>query len=390
MPRRTIELDNATIVLISDDDPVPLGGRTCAIASARLLDEITETPPRGKVDVTSSGPGLFPRIMEDGLIGLAGIPRDVFPNLDTQPYSVQMEVQALGYLPLEIPAVIPADPNFPTDFIPVILGDQSLHRQPIVTGGRVKHFDIISGEFIPSNGAAVSLAGIWRTLRDAKNNLVPDPVNMAALHPPLYAPRPTPGGGLQTRSLVHVIGEDKTLLTGAVSGSDRLSIDNWVNLTVGDLLAIDVADPGRIEYLRIQALEGGGNSASPAEVILELPMAYSHRRGSLVQRVNPGAPGANIPLTQAAIPRDSCLFLNNLAGLTSGDAVQVGNGGAPDEYHVIQLYTVITDAEGYYRLPPLSRVAQVQIRATFGVLTHTEIYSPDYTSTDNRLDFWLR
>ena len=54
-------------------------------------------------------------------------------------------------------------------------------------------------------------------------------------------------------------------------------------------------------------------------------------------------------------------------------------------------FSVSSDAAGYYRLPPLSRVAQLELRAERGALIPIQMeFRPDYRVRENRLDFTFR
>jgi hypothetical protein len=59
----------------------------------------------------------------------------------------------------------------------------------------------------------------------------------------------------------------------------------------------------------------------------------------------------------------------------------------------VKTFSVTSDAAGYYRLPPLSRVAQLEVHAEkiVGAQTFhaTTVFRPDYQQRDNRLDFIL-
>ena len=82
-----------------------------------------------------------------------------------------------------------------------------------------------------------------------------------------------------------------------------------------------------------------------------------------------------------------------LTGLAGASEIQISSPAGADEYHRVMKFTVISDADGYFRLPPLSRVAQPKIRAekTVGVeLLRTDvILRPDYEQRENRLDLAL-
>ena len=81
------------------------------------------------------------------------------------------------------------------------------------------------------------------------------------------------------------------------------------------------------------------------------------------------------------------------SGLVGADEIEITGGPRPDEYHRVKTFSVTSDAEGYYRLPPLTRVAQLEIHAEkmIGAQTFhaTTVFRPDYQQRDNRLDFIL-
>ena len=58
-------------------------------------------------------------------------------------------------------------------------------------------------------------------------------------------------------------------------------------------------------------------------------------------------------------------------------------GGAP-EYHQAELYSDVSDADGYFRLPPIARVALHAQR--LGLTSPPdERFTPDYRLAENRL-----
>ena len=103
-----------------------------------------------------------------------------------------------------------------------------------------------------------------------------------------------------------------------------------------------------------------------------------------------GPPGADRLFATDAIAGDTTIFVNSLAGLITANQVEVSGGAPVNEYHNLQRYHATSNADGYYRLPLLSRVAQVRLEASDGVHTVTLDYRPDYTNRENRLDFTFR
>ena len=97
MPRRTIQLDNRTIVF-SPDDPVLPVDRFQAIIKVRVTDELTGAAPNSRTTLDVKERGFFPRLGSDGLGGLVGLPRQVFPALQARDYQVnQFMLDAMPY-----------------------------------------------------------------------------------------------------------------------------------------------------------------------------------------------------------------------------------------------------------------------------------------------------
>jgi hypothetical protein len=158
----------------------------------------------------------------------------------------------------------------------------------------------------------------------------------------------------------------------------------------GTLVAVDADDVDRLEYGEVVGLEAATTPDQPAWLTLALPLSRGHRTGAAVQRVTAGGAGAADAVTRDALPVDGVLFVATTAGLASGDTARVANGVPPDELVRVSLFDVVTDAAGYYRLPPLGRVGQLLVRAQSGALAPVELeLRPDYSQRQQRLDFVL-
>ena len=72
MTREIIEV-GGRIYHFSSEEMVPLAARSWAIVSARLTDEMTTEPPRSRITIETSHPGLTPRVASDGIVGLVGV-----------------------------------------------------------------------------------------------------------------------------------------------------------------------------------------------------------------------------------------------------------------------------------------------------------------------------
>jgi len=322
-------------------------------------------------------------------MGLVGIPQQVFPALATQSYAVMLKLKAPGYIRRKASFSIAQDPNFPISFAPPPPVDLALHREPTVITGRTVQAS--GNSTTPLAGATVSVTGIWRRPPPANVTVLSDPPNLISLRPPLYSDRGTVTGRLRRKNLPPILGDDKFLLDDVLEGAHSIRLSNRQNLAAGNILLIDANKSDIAEYIAIKTISGASTATQPASITLDYPVVHSHRRNGLIQKVNPQFSDPQKQFAQEALTGDACVFLNNMTGLTTGSQVMINGGLNPDEYHYLSLFSVTSDAEGYYRLPPLSRVAQLEIRAEHGALAPVHVeFRPDYTLRANRLDFVFR
>ncbi|MET0647645.1 MAG: hypothetical protein ABW208_13595 [Pyrinomonadaceae bacterium] len=385
MVRRIVEVESRPILFAPDTEP-PLARRTWALVRGRAVDELTGRPPRGAVTVEADAAGMTPRTATDGLFGLVGRPAEVFPELNLQNYEVSLTIRVAGYIARRENVLVPQDVNFPAAFAPTNIGDLPLHREPIRLRGRTV---LAAGNSTtPVAGATVEITGVWRTLPPANVVVPPESPLVVSLRPRAYFARPAGAGRLRRREMTLVAGEDKRLLAAAPPGGDRVRLSNRVNLVPGTVVALDPLDPERTEYLVVGSVEGATTDDQPATVVFTYPPVNWHPSDALVRRVTPQPPGADNQLTRAAAVGDACVYLDGMADLGAADVVEMTGGGPADEYHRLGRFTTTSDADGYYRLPPLSRVAQFEIRADDGahpVITRT--VAPAYATGEHRLDF---
>jgi hypothetical protein len=354
------------------------------VVKARLVDEITTRPPRGIITIFSRQAGLSQRVAGDGLAGLVGVPEQVFPHLASQGYSVEVLIQADGYLDRSMDVDIAQEPSFPDAFAPGDLGDVLLHRRPT----------IVSGRAVASNGlyttplanVSVELTGIWRVMPPPDQVVPADPPLLIDLQPGLAFDRDASTGVLQRREVTPAVGEDKELQAFIGDGSVSVPLSDRVNVSAGDVLSIDPLHPDLAEYVIVDSVSGGSDPELPARVISTYPTRRPHRQGTLVRKVLPQAPGPSNPLGADALNGDTTVFLQSMNDLAAAQTVELTGGGAGPEFRRPRLFSVTTDGEGYYRLPPIGRVAQIQLEATHGVEHIEKKLSPDYDQRVNHND----
>jgi hypothetical protein len=389
MSRRAIQVDNRNI-LYSPDDPASVVDRFQAVLKVRVTDELTGTAPNSQSVLQVKERGFFSRLGNDGLGGLGAIPRQVFPALQARNYPLHLTIGAARYERRVFQKDVPQDFNFPGTFTPQEL-DIALHREPVFIAGRTAR--LINNASMPLPDVQITVTGIWRTPPSANVSVPPDPANIVALAPPLYADRAPLTQSMAPRDLTAVTGADKTLMDDVSACANPIRLSDRSGLAPGNILMIDADDLDRAEFIAIKNLPTAAPADQPANVTLEYPVTFSHRRGAIVRSVSPQVPGASQTITVEAWAGDACVFLNAIGAHAGAREIEITGGPGPDEYHRVKTFSVTSDAAGYYRLPPLSRVAQLEIHAEKIVATQTfhatTVFRPDYQQRDNRLDFIL-
>jgi hypothetical protein len=277
--------------------------------------------------------------------------------------------------------------GFPDQFTPLELGDVGMHRISTTLLGRTLQRASLTPTVVA--GATVEIVGYWPNFppADVDPSAVMEAPDLLALSPPLYASRAAGASQLRRRDLAPVLGQEKTLILPASVGETQLRLSDRIGLTANGLLSIDSKDSARLEHISIALVDTASTADQPAWVMLTHPLAYTHLDGAVCQPANLLPPGASNSLPRPAIPGDDTVFLNGMAGLSSDITVELDDGGGKPEYHQAELYSAVSDADGYFRLPPIARVAMVALHAErTGLVTPPDQgFAPDYRLAENRL-----
>lgn len=340
---------------VSDEPPPDLLQRVQAVVDLAVSDEMTGASPATPLSIFTSRAGLAPRAGLDGRIGLVGRPAAILPPALVPGSVIAVEVGAAGYLPQAVEITLQAPPQ-PT--VPL-----ALHREPVAVWGRV--LDTSGGAPTPVAGATVRLTG----------------VEVLALAQGLYAPRSDTGPAaarIRRRELTPG-GVALALLEGIGAGASRVRLSSRQGLTVPvnpaspDILMIDSGDPERLEVLRVTAVDGALAADEPATVTLAHPLRRSHATGTTVRLATPSPAGPDVALTSPANAGDVTLPVVDASGFALVDFVEIeSTGGVPaTEHQLLQRLAVTTDAQGRFRLPPLHRLATLDLEVTAGAVTVT-------------------
>jgi len=357
-----------------------------SIVIAQLVDELTEQPVQGGVLVTTDLRSARVKAAGSGISGVAGVPSRLFPDLDAQPYAFDVRFEVDGFVPLVRPDVaVPQQPGFPGGFGNVDLGRLALRRLPVAIVVRATQLDS-QNHVVALPGATVEVTAIWRRMQDLAG--APSGPEIVALRPALYAARPQPGTTLEPVTMTPLAEPDRALRRAAEPGSRDLEVSRVGALAPGSVVGIDRSDPDRAEYIQVEDVVGPSDPESPATLVLAFPVRRSHRENGTVREVTPtglGPPTAD--LVDEGLPGDVTVFVSSVAPFGGAPIIRITGGLAPDEYVGAATYGVVTDGAGYGGLPPLSRVAAVQIAASApGPLTAPPTsFTPHYGLYENHL-----
>ena len=210
--------------------------------------------------------------------------------------------------------------------------------------------------------------------------------------PGVLAPRAA--GATAGSVLLPPAADDRRTTGPADPDQTTLGVDRRQNLAPppaplpNRLVLVDADDPAAAEYHTIATVTPAGTPAEPARLTLELPLARAHAEGCRVVRMNPGAlpPGA-VTLVSPAERGDRCLFMDAPIGSPIPGTLRITGGGA-DEFQAFAPFSVRSDSDGFFRFPPLHRMARIAITVDDGaghVLPAIEV-DPDYGVAEQRVD----
>lgn len=291
------------------------------------------------------------------------------------------------------------DPVFPDTFAtppPVAAG---LRRRPVTIAGRVVVRNTAANVSTPVANASVTVTDFWRTraaiVANPSNGAMTDPVPAlqqfaVAIVPGLLAARAA--GSLVGPVVLPSAADDRETTAPARPDQPTIRVNRRQNLSPSPaplpnrLLLIDGDDPAVAEFHTIATITSTGSPVEPAALTLELPLAQTHAQGCRVVRMNPGAlPPPTLTLASAAERGDRCLFLDAPLGAPP-DTLRI-IGGAVDEFHSFAPLSVTTDVDGYFRFPPLHRMARIALTVDDGGGNFLVIeVDPDYSESEQRVD----
>lgn len=277
--------------------------------------------------------------------------------------------------------------------------DQLLDLRRAVVSIRGRILKKTGTTIAPLANANVSITKIWRQLPKAGTTTPPEPpvpatspappwpAPIASIWPPIYAD--VPGGttlDVEDRAVDGGM-PAKTLLDDVPGGATELRLSDRQLLAVSDVLAFDADDPARREIVVVLKVAGAGAADDWARVTINHPLALLHRRGAVVRRLQNPVVSLSKPLNYDAARGDEVVLFD--ASAYSGvHQVCLSPGTPVSSFHRLTQFAVRSDADGFYRLPPLTRAGKIEVYAkdSGSSADRAVEHIPDYQSAENQLD----
>ena len=354
--------DNDRIYLVTED----VIAFHFALVIGTVLNETTDKLLRAQLDVRPSRQDVKIKTFADGMFCVTGIPALVFPDLATTAYSLDITIRAPGFREMSRTVNLPAGTALPFRIpAPPI----RLRPLPVRLQGRVVR-DITTR---PGLGGA-----------DVTVDFAPGPgERVVALRSPLhYAHDP---GATALPVAFSNSGVVKTVEITAPPGSDRLTVSDRTGLMNGQIVRIGAESAGQFGAIKDRPTPPTTMNV-PGDIVLEHPIARGARKGDLVRRMNvtPGGPAGMRPFTRAGDAGDGLIFVNS--AFPPGTAAVRIDSPAGQEY---QALGALADADGFYYLDGLGRVATLAVTATSGALSETVSWMIPFDQPVSYLDFLL-
>ena len=278
---------------------------------------------------------------------------------------------------------------------PVTLGAVHLRRPPVVVRGRTVRRDPITNAITAVPVASITLTDFWTTLSAVRASLPgsmsdPNPLTRAfvvALSPGLVSPRDVGPAQVSRQDLVPVVADERFLTAAAAPGTQTIGVTDRQALAAGTVVQLDPDDREKAESVTVTVVSGLGPINQRGELTLALPLSTPHRERARIRRVLPQPPAPAVAFRRDARPGDRTLFVADVTTLPDDIDVRISGGVPAAERQHVDRFEATSDANGYFALPPVHRVAALQLHATAPLLTPVDItFHPQYGPLENWLD----
>jgi hypothetical protein len=278
------------------------------------------------------------------------------------------------------------------DWTPVTLGTVGMRRPPVVVRGRAVRRDAATNTVTPVPLATVRLVDFWTTLAALRAALPgamtdPNPATRAfllSISPGLVATRDAASSQVSRQNLLPTAGSERFLVASVAAGASAIRVSDRQALASGAVLRLDADDGDIAESITVTGVRGLGAPNQEGELTLALPLRASHRSGARLHLVVPQPAAAGVAFRRDVRALDRALFVADATTLPDDIDVRLTGGATAAERQHAHHIEAITDAAGFFALPPVHRVAALKLRATAPPLSPIEItYHPEYGPLEN-------
>lgn len=361
------------------DDP-GMAGRFGLVWVARFVDETSGRAVGAPVTLRVDRSELQAVAGRDGFAGLVAVPGAVYPDLAAMPVPIEIRAEVRGYLPVVLNDMIVAAPDHPQGFEPAgpVL-PVPMQPLPVALAGRVTRE--AADLPVPVAGADVVLSGHWPHEPPLGATQPIITAELVEVRPALAADEAA-GAAVRRINVTPALPATR-LGSSAPAGATRIVLEDRGGLLPGRWLELSPGDAARAEIVRIAAVAALPPSPFAGEVTLVHPLGFAHVAGSAAERRTITAVGPSRALTRAAALGGRTLFVDLASGLFASGWLRIGTGNTA-QVRRVRAYATQTDAEGFFRLPPVHRIAQAFLDISDGLTALTD--HPWRPANDGPLD----
>ncbi len=290
--------------------------------------------------------------------------------------------------PNQVPLVTPVRgaqaPNTRVAGLPIVLADQTLHRESTATlRGRVLRQAAPGAAPTPAPAAEFGITGVWWTQPEVRaNSSPPHAPNMLSTAAPLAFDHLAP-----TTLEQCTLTPDATprqLVQSVARGAREILVSPWnaFNVAGGDVVQLERANSHERELVVLDAFTPPALPANPARIPVRTPLAFPHSSGCAAVLMTVAAVGATT-LEREVQRGDAVLFATSLAGIPSVAALRIAPGTASEELRFVRrvptfaggvfTHPPAVHSDGSFLFPALGRLAQLRLRVAHAGQTSEQI-----------------
>lgn len=308
---------------------------------------------------------------------------------------------AANQVPLAQPVAGAQAANTRVAGVPIVLGDQPLHRDAAaVLRGRVARQAAPGAAPMPAPAADFGITGVWWTQPEVRANSAPPHAPNIASTAAALAFDHAAATSLEHCALAPDVVQRQVVMS-ADPGAREILVSPWsaLNPLGGDVLQLERANSNERELVVLGAFTPPTHAVNPARVTLRTPLAFAHAAASPAVLMTVSVAGAST-LEREAQRGDTVLFVTSLATVPSVAVLRIAPGTAVEELRFVRrmptfaagvfTHSPAVQSDGTFQFPALGRIAQLRLRVAHAGQTAEQIdLALDYGG-DNTVEILLK